>query len=399
MIGVPEAIAAIRDGRILVVVDDEDRENEGDLIIAAERVTPEAVNFMATHGRGLICVPLTEERARALELMPMVARGTDPLGTAFTVSVDAARGTTTGISIAERTTTIRGLANPAAVAIDFLRPGHIFPLVARTGGVLRRAGHTEAAVDLARMAGLDPSGVICEILNEDGSMARLPDLERFAETHDLRILTIRDLIEHRRKNEELVEEVAGIRLPTRFGLFNLRAFEDRISGEMHLALIRGTVDDGAPVLCRVHSECLTGDLFHSQRCDCGDQLEVALETIAREDRGILLYMRQEGRGIGLKNKLKAYELQEKGCDTVEANSMLGFKPDLRDYGIGAQILVRLGVRRLRLITNNPRKIIGLSAYGIEVTERVPLELGACDENRRYLEAKRDKLGHLLHTLT
>jgi 3,4-dihydroxy 2-butanone 4-phosphate synthase/GTP cyclohydrolase II len=354
---------------------------------------------MATHGRGLICVPLTEERARALELMPMVARGTDPLGTAFTVSVDAARGTTTGISIAERTTTIRGLANPAAVAIDFLRPGHIFPLVARTGGVLRRAGHTEAAVDLARMAGLDPSGVICEILNEDGSMARLPDLERFAETHDLRILTIRDLIEHRRKNEELVEEVAGIRLPTRFGLFNLRAFEDRISGEMHLALIRGTVDDGAPVLCRVHSECLTGDLFHSQRCDCGDQLEVALETIAREDRGILLYMRQEGRGIGLKNKLKAYELQEKGCDTVEANSMLGFKPDLRDYGIGAQILVRLGVRRLRLITNNPRKIIGLSAYGIEVTERVPLELGACDENRRYLEAKRDKLGHLLHTLT
>jgi 3,4-dihydroxy 2-butanone 4-phosphate synthase/GTP cyclohydrolase II len=398
MVSVEAAIELIRAGRMIIVVDDADRENEGDLVIAAEHASVEAVNFMARFGRGLICVPMTEKRADELELVPMVLEGNDPLGTAFTISVDASRGVTTGISAADRAATIRALANPASTANDFVKPGHIFPLVAKAGGILRRAGHTEAVVDLAEMSGLTPMGVICEILNDDGTMARMPDLVRFASEHDLSIITIQDLIAHRRRTEVLVERVASISLPNRFGAFRLHAFEEKLTRDIHLALTLGLVDDGGPVLVRAHSECITGDLFHSFRCDCGEQLEAALDMINQEGRGVLLYMRQEGRGIGLRNKLKAYELQEKGLDTVEANAKLGFKPDLRDYGIGAQILVKLGVTRLRLITNNPRKIIGLSAYGLTVEERVEMHLESRPENRRYLEAKRDKLGHMLRFL-
>jgi len=397
LISVPDALDQIRQGRMVIVVDDADRENEGDLILAGDKVTPEAINFMATHARGLICVPMTEERAAALDLVPMVSDGNDPLGTAFTISVDEVAHTSTGISIADRTTTIRALADRSSTPRTFTRPGHIFPLIAKTGGVLRRAGHTEAAVDLAMMAGLEPIGVICEILNEAGDMARMPDLEVFATLHDLSIITIQELIAYRRRTEELIQPVADITMPTRFGIFKVKAFEEILTQDIHMALVRGNVGDGEPVLVRAHSECLTGDLFHSFRCDCGDQLEASLEFINEEDRGILLYMRQEGRGIGLRNKLKAYELQEAGLDTVEANAKLGFKPDLRDYGIGAQILVKLGVSKIRLITNNPRKIIGLSAYGLTVTERVELKQSWRDENRKYLEAKRDKLGHLLRS--
>ncbi|RMH58286.1 MAG: bifunctional 3,4-dihydroxy-2-butanone-4-phosphate synthase/GTP cyclohydrolase II [Candidatus Hydrogenedentota bacterium] len=398
VISIDEAVGRFRRGEMLIVVDDAERENEGDLVIAAEFVSEDAVNFMTKFGRGLICVPLTEERARELNLVSMVSNGTDPLGTAFTVSVDARVGTTTGISVADRTRTIRCLADPRTTEVDLTRPGHIFPLVAKRGGVLRRAGHTEAAIDLARLAGLHPVAVICEILNDDGTMARMSDLEKFAERHGLPIITIADLIAYRRRKEELIRPVASINLPTRFGRFLLHAFEETLTGDIHLALVRGAVDDGNPVLVRAHSECLTGDLFHSLRCDCGDQLETALRTIDENDRGVLLYMRQEGRGIGLKNKLKAYELQEKGLDTVEANWKLGFRADLRDYGIGAQILVRLGVRKLRLLTNNPRKIIGLKGYGLEVVERIEMPLVVRDENRRYLEVKRDKLGHMLRFL-
>ena len=395
LVTIPEAIDAIRSGQMIIVVDDAERENEGDLIVAAEKVTPEAVNFMAKFGRGLICVPITEERAAQLDLVPMVTDGKDPLGTAFTISVDAVKDTTTGISVADRTATIRALADSASTPLTFSRPGHIFPLIAKAGGVLRRAGHTEAAVDLASLAGLAPAGVICEIMNDDGGMARMHDLETFAAEHELHIITIQDLIAYRRRTEDLIQLAADIQLPTRFGLFNVKAYEEILTHDIHLALIRGNVSDGLPVLVRAHSECLTGDLFHSFRCDCGDQLEASLEQIDSEGRGVLLYMRQEGRGIGLRNKLKAYELQEKGLDTVEANARLGFKPDLRDYGIGAQILVKLGVTQLRLITNNPRKIIGLSAYGLTVVERVEMKHPVRNENRKYLEAKRDKLGHLL----
>jgi len=396
---VVEAIEEIKNGRMLIVIDDEDRENEGDIIIAAEKITEEAVNFMAKEARGLICVPMTAERAKALELIPMVSNSTDPFGTAFTISVDAARDTTTGISIADRTKTIRLLADPLAKPQDFIRPGHIFPLIAKNGGVLRRAGHTEAAVDLATLAGLSPVGTICEILNEDGTMARLPDLEKFAEKFDLKILTIHDLIAYMRRTKELIQKIAEIRLPTRFGEFKMHAFEEILTGEIHIALVKGEIITSSPVLVRVHSECLTGDIFHSARCDCGEQLEASMKLISESGSGIVLYMRQEGRGIGLKNKLKAYELQEKGLDTVEANITLGLPPDLRDYGIGAQILVKLGVEKIRLITNNPRKIVGLSAYGLSVIERVEIGQFIKKENKHYLETKRDKLGHFIDLIT
>lgn len=395
---IPEAVELIGKGKMIIVVDDEDRENEGDLVISAELCTKEDVNFMTKNGRGLICVPMKEDRANELDLVPMVSQGTDPLGTAFTVSVDLKEGTTTGISVDDRTKTIRALANFQTKSFDFSRPGHIFPLVAKKGGVLRRAGHTEASVDLAKMAGLRAVSVICEILNDDGSMARLSDLVTFAKKHDFRIVTIKDLIAFRRQTEELINPAAVVEMPTRFGMFKMHAFEEVLTGDMHLALVKGEVADGKPVLVRAHSECLTGDLFHSFRCDCGEQLEAALEFINKEGRGVLLYMRQEGRGIGLKNKLKAYALQEQGLDTVEANASLGFKADLREYGIGAQILVRLGLSKLRLMTNNPKKIIGLSAYGLTVVERVELPMQARKENQKYLEVKRDKLGHMIRKL-
>ncbi len=392
------AIEEIRQGRILIVVDDEQRENEGDLVMAAEFATPEKIAFFVRHTSGVICVSMPAERCDALHLPLMVERNEESFRTAFTDSVDLARGVTTGISAQDRAATIRALADPATKPADLARPGHIFPLRARPGGVLQRAGHTEAAVDLARLAGLHPVGVLCELVNEDGTMSRLPDLRRFAEAHGLKIATIRDLIAHRRRTEELIRPIAVVKLPTRVGEFQLKAFEETLTREIHLALVKGDVSDGGAVLVRVHSECLTGDLFHSFRCDCGDQLETSMEMIQNEGRGVLLYMRQEGRGIGLHAKLKAYELQEKGLDTVEANEQLGFKADLRDYGIGAQILVRLGVKRIRLVTNNPRKIIGLEGYGLSVVERVPIQECVRDENRRYLAAKREKLGHLLEDL-
>ncbi|MDA8228631.1 MAG: bifunctional 3,4-dihydroxy-2-butanone-4-phosphate synthase/GTP cyclohydrolase II [Desulfitobacterium hafniense] len=394
---IEEAIEDIRAGKMIVVVDDEDRENEGDLLMAADKVTPEAINFMAINGRGLICVPLTPSRIEELQLDPMVQQNTDPHGTAFTVSVDAA-SSTTGISAHERAATVQVLLDPASKPQDLRRPGHIFPLKAKEGGVLVRAGHTEGAVDLARLAGLTPAGVICEIMNEDGTMARVPDLLKFVEHHGLKIITLKDLISYRRKTEKLVERVIGISLPTDFGEFKAIGYHSILDNQEHLALVKGTVDDGEPVLVRVHSECLTGDVFHSRRCDCGDQLTAALEQIEREGRGVLLYMRQEGRGIGLLNKLKAYKLQEEGKDTVEANLALGFPPDLRDYGVGAQILVDLGITEVQLMTNNPRKIVGLDGYGLEVVSRVPIEMPAKPENIRYLNTKRTKLGHYLSGL-
>lgn len=391
---VDEALEDIRMGKMIVMVDDEDRENEGDLVMAAEMVTPEAINFMATYGRGLICVPMTRDRIQALQLEPMVTQNTDPHGTAFTVSVDASTSST-GISAFERSATVKVLVNPHSESADLHRPGHIFPLQAREGGVLVRAGHTEGAVDLARLAGLQPTGVICEIMNEDGTMARVPDLLHFIKKHNLKIITLKDLIAYRRQSEKLIERVDSIHLPTEFGDFRAIGYLSILDKKEHIALVKGTVDDGAPVLVRVHSECLTGDVFHSRRCDCGDQLTNALEEIEHEGRGVLLYMRQEGRGIGLLNKLRAYKLQEEGKDTVEANLALGFSDDLRDYGVGAQILADLGISKVRLMTNNPRKIVGLEGYGMQVVERVPVEIPSLPENSRYLCTKKLKMGHYL----
>ncbi|WP_304173646.1 bifunctional 3,4-dihydroxy-2-butanone-4-phosphate synthase/GTP cyclohydrolase II [Limnochorda pilosa] len=391
---VEKALEALRAGRMIIVVDDEDRENEGDLVMAAEKATPEAINFMTRYGRGLVCVPMTAERAAELQLPLMVDQGEESMGTAFTVSVDA-RGVRTGISAAERARTVQLLSDPATRPEDLIRPGHIFPLKAKAGGVLRRAGHTEAAVDLMRLAGLQPVGVICEIMNPDGTMARRPELEVFAQEHGLVLLSVRDVIRYRMHHEQVVRPVAETRLPTEHGTFRLVGYEAIAPGEHHVALVKGEVDDGEPVLVRVHSECLTGEVFGSFRCDCGPQLEAALQHIEWEGRGVLIYMRQEGRGIGLLNKIRAYALQDQGLDTVEANHALGFPADLREYGISAQILKDLGVRSVRLMTNNPDKVRSLEGYGIEVVERVPLEIGANPSNRRYLETKRTKMGHWL----
>jgi len=393
---IDEAIDEIRAGRFVVVVDDPDRENEGDLVIAAQFATPEAINFMATHARGLICLCLTEERADHMGLRPMTEHNEAPLGTAFTVSIEAREGVTTGISAADRSRTIQVAIHPESTAHDLVQPGHVFPLRAKPGGVLERIGQTEAAVDLARLAGLGPAGVVCEIMNEDGTMARVRDLVPYCERHDLKMITVADLVEYRRRREKLVERGAAVRLPTEFGDFNAIAFREKLSGKTHLALVRGEVDGAENVLVRVHSECVTGDVFHSLRCDCGEQLDQALAQIDSEGCGVLLYMAQEGRGIGLLNKLRAYELQEQGLDTVEANLELGFPADARDYGIGNQILADLGLTTIRILTNNPKKLVGIDGFGLTVTEQVPIEVSPNSENRRYLAAKRDKLGHRLH---
>jgi 3,4-dihydroxy 2-butanone 4-phosphate synthase/GTP cyclohydrolase II len=393
---VEEAIDVFRRGGLLICTDDEDRENEGDFITAAESVTPEAVNFMATHGRGLVCSPMSEERANELGLPPMAAENTGLMGTPFTVSVDAVEGTTTGISAADRAKTLRALADPATKPQQLARPGHIFPLRAKAGGVLERAGHTEAVVDLARLAGLSPVGVLCEVMDEDGTMARLPSLAQVARRHGLGIVTILDIIEYRRRHEKLVRDILTAPLPTVYGEFTMHVYESLITrDEHHLALVMGEVKGKEAVLVRVHSQCLTGDVFHSLRCDCGDQVQRALEMIAAEGAGVLLYMRQEGRGIGLLNKIKTYILQDEGVDTVDANLLLGFKPDERHYGIGAQILADLGLTTIRLMTNNPTKMVGLEAYGLKIVERIPLQAEPNERNYDYLKAKKDKMGHLL----
>jgi 3,4-dihydroxy 2-butanone 4-phosphate synthase/GTP cyclohydrolase II len=393
---VEEAIEDIRRGRFVVVVDAADRENEGDLTIAAQFATPEAINFMATHGRGLICLCLTEERCDELRLQPMAERNETPFGTAFTTSIEAREGITTGISAHDRSRTIQVAIDPSKGPADLVQPGHVFPLRARAGGVLRRTGQTEAAVDLARLAGLNPAGVVCEVMNDDGTMARVPDLIPYCEEHGLKLVSVADLIEYRRRHEKLVERTTSVRLPTAYGEFSAVAFREKLTGKHHLALVKGDVDGGHDVLVRVHSECLTGDVFHSLRCDCGEQLDLALQRIAGEDRGVLLYMAQEGRGIGLLNKLRAYELQEQGLDTVDANLELGFPADAREWGIGNQILADLGLSTIRILTNNPKKISGLEGYGLTVTEQVPIEPPPNAENRRYLAAKRERLGHRLH---
>ncbi|MFB5661589.1 bifunctional 3,4-dihydroxy-2-butanone-4-phosphate synthase/GTP cyclohydrolase II [Alteribacillus sp. HJP-4] len=392
---IEEAIYELMQGHTVIVCDDEDRENEGDFVALADKTTAESINFMIRYGRGLVCTPISEELSKELELVPMVDHNTDPHGTAFTVSIDH-KSTTTGISASERATTIQELLRPGSKAQDFKRPGHVFPLIAKNGGVLRRAGHTEAAVDLARLSGSVPAGVICEIIKDNGEMARVPDLRKIADEHELKMITIKDLIQYRHKKDKLVKKEAEIKLPTDFGEFKAYGYTSVVDDKESIALVKGNILPEEPTLVRVHSECLTGDVFGSHRCDCGPQLQAALQQIEKEGKGVLLYMRQEGRGIGLINKMKAYQLQEQGYDTVEANEKLGFKPDLRDYGIGAQVLRDLGISKMRLLTNNPRKITGLKGYGLEVVERVALELPYNKDNESYLRTKYDKLGHMLH---
>jgi 3,4-dihydroxy 2-butanone 4-phosphate synthase/GTP cyclohydrolase II len=392
---IDEAIEDIAKGKMVILVDDEDRENEGDLCMAAEKVTPSAINFMAKYGRGLICLSLTPQRVEELQLPMMTDDNTSQFGTAFTVSIEAKKGVTTGISAADRATTILTAIDPKTGADDLARPGHVFPLRAKPGGVLQRAGQTEGSVDLARLAGLYPSGVICEIMSDDGTMARVPELMEFAQKHNLKIVTVKDLIHYRVRTERFVKRISDVKLPTEYGEFRAIAYTNDMDSNIHIALVKGEIRPEDAVLVRVHSECLTGDVFGSKRCDCGDQLHKAMQMIDKEEKGVILYMRQEGRGIGLANKLKAYELQDKGLDTVEANLKLGFKPDLRDYGIGAQILVDLGVRKMKLMTNNPKKIVGLEGYGLKVVERVPIESRPHEKNIIYLRTKKKKLGHML----
>ncbi len=393
---IEEAVEDIKQGKMIIVVDDEDRENEGDIICSAEKITPDMINFMITHAKGLVCTPMTNQALQRLNIPLMTEDITEKQGTKFTISVDGANNTTTGISAQDRANTILSLVDPNSQADDFVRPGHIFPLRAEAGGVLVRAGHTEAAVDLAKLANLQPMGVICEIINEDGSMARLKDLETYSQKHGLKIITIADLIKYRKANEELVELISQAKLPTHYGEFTIFIFRSTISNEEHLAIVKGDIGDGKDILVRVHSECLTGDALFSARCDCGQQLEYAYQKIAQEGRGVILYMKQEGRGIGIANKIKAYHLQDHGRDTVEANLELGFAEDLRDYGIGAQMLAYLGVKEMRLLTNNPKKVVGLEGYGLKIIQRVPIEIDAMQDNHFYLKTKKEKMGHLLN---